>query len=199
MKFKLVEDLPTWIQELNDDGKLRSKYSNKRVNAEKEGIKCLLTFEEYCLLAKEAGIKSSQIGFSTSAKYVLARYNDSGDYTVDNCRFITQLENARERKVSEKSREASRRNAAKMNASQPANKGELIRRGMDSSPYYQNLRKQAAKKAAVADANKHPSYKGIRNSQFGTYWITDGSINMKWSDAKGDIPDGYRRGRVQNK
>lgn len=36
---------------------------------------------------------------------------------------------------------------------------------------------------------------GKRNSQFGTYWITNGYTNAKWSDSRGDIPDGYWKGR----
>lgn len=183
---------------IDDNGKLYSKYLNKRNNAKKENIEFQLSYLEFCQLVRDAGLKCSDLGFSGKG-YVLARIGDIGAYSFSNCRFITQLENARERKVSEKSREASRSNAAKMNASQPANKGELIRSGMAASPYYQNLKKQAAQKAVVADAKKHPSYTGIRNSQFGTYWITDGLANMKWSDAKGDIPNNYRRGRVLNK
>lgn len=86
-------------EELDDDNKLREKYRNKRVNAQKEGMSCNLTFAEYMLLAKEAGIKSSDIGFS-GKKYVLARYNDQGNYTYGNCRFITQYNNSREKIIS---------------------------------------------------------------------------------------------------
>lgn len=78
--------------ELDDDGKLMQRWRNKRVNAKKEGIECKLSFDEYCTLVKEAGLVSSQLGF-TGEKYVLGRYNDEGDYTLENCRFITQKEN----------------------------------------------------------------------------------------------------------
>ena len=37
---------------------------------------------------------------------------------------------------------------------------------------------------------------GSKNSQFGTYWITNGHTNMKWSDNRGNLPEGYQRGRV---
>lgn len=33
------------------------------------------------------------------------------------------------------------------------------------------------------------------NSQWGTYWITNGATNLKWKDSKGEIPYGYCRGR----
>lgn len=83
---------------VDDDGKIGMRYRNKRANAKKEGIECELSFEEYCKLVYDAGIKSSQLGFKGSG-YVLARYNDEGNYKVGNCRFITQKENAREKKI----------------------------------------------------------------------------------------------------
>lgn len=83
-------------KEVNDDGKLKRKYINKRVNAEHEHIDFSLTYEEFILLVKEAGLKSSQIGFS-GENYVLGRYNDTGAYKIGNCRFITQKENSDEK------------------------------------------------------------------------------------------------------
>lgn len=83
-------------QKLDDDGKLIQKWRNKCVNAKAEGLKCKLTFEEYCQLVDQAGLVSSQLGF-TGQGYVLARYNDEGDYEMGNCRFITQKENSDEK------------------------------------------------------------------------------------------------------
>ena len=37
--------------------------------------------------------------------------------------------------------------------------------------------------------------KGQRNSQFGSFWITNDQISMKWSKDQGDIPLGFRKGR----
>ncbi|MBO4736457.1 MAG: hypothetical protein J5614_08700 [Paludibacteraceae bacterium] len=82
---------------INDDGKLKQKWQNKRVNARAEGIECNLTYEEYCQLVSDAGLKSSQLGY-TGEDYVLGRYNDSGNYEMGNCRFITQKENSDEKK-----------------------------------------------------------------------------------------------------
>ena len=79
--------------EVDDDGKLYSHYQNKKTNAKKENLEVRMSFEEYCELVHEAGLKSSQLGFKGDG-YVLARYNDRGDYTKDNCRFITQIQNA---------------------------------------------------------------------------------------------------------
>ena len=37
---------------------------------------------------------------------------------------------------------------------------------------------------------------GARNSQYGTFWITDGRENRKWSPDKGRLPKGFFRGRI---
>lgn len=84
--------IPSWQLELDDDGKLRQKYYNKRVNAKKEGVKCLITFYEYCMLLKQCNLKSSDLGY-TGNGYVLSRNNDTGDYVIGNCTFVTQKEN----------------------------------------------------------------------------------------------------------
>ena len=92
----LTNPTPKWQADIDDDGKIRRRYCNKRVNAKKEGIEFELSFEEYCTLVKEAGLKSSQLGF-TGDNYVLARYGDNGPYRYGNCRFITQQENCNEK------------------------------------------------------------------------------------------------------
>lgn len=43
------------------------------------------------------------------------------------------------------------------------------------------------------------SSKGKNNSQFGTYWITNGIESLKWSENKGPIPEGYYKGRTIRK
>jgi len=37
--------------------------------------------------------------------------------------------------------------------------------------------------------------KGKRNSQFGSFWITDGKVNKKWRSELGCIPSGFFKGR----
>ena len=86
------------------------KYSNKRVNAKKERIEFKLTYDQFKLLLEEAGITHEDIG---NNGYHLARYNDEGAYEIGNCRFIFYKENIAEKKISEKSRRASRKNALK--------------------------------------------------------------------------------------
>lgn len=40
---------------------------------------------------------------------------------------------------------------------------------------------------------------GEKNSQYGSYWITDGLVCIKWSDQKGRIPSGFIKGRFIKK
>lgn len=96
MAESLKKPMSELEQSLNDDGKLRQRYSNKRVNAQKENIPFNLTYEQYMELVNDAGLKSSQLGF-TGEGYVLGRNGDVGGYEPGNCRFITQKENADER------------------------------------------------------------------------------------------------------
>lgn len=103
------------MSELDDDGKLKRRFINKRVNAAKEGISFELTFPEYQKLVRKAGLVSSQLGF-TGEDYVLARFKDQGPYRLGNCRFITHADNMRERRparVTKKRIEASKTAAKK--------------------------------------------------------------------------------------
>ncbi len=49
-------------------------------------------------------------------------------------------------------------------------------------------------KMSKAHKGKHT---GKNNSQYGTFWITNGYTNMKWSDSRGELPNGYHRGRTK--
>lgn len=54
-----------------------------------------------------------------------------------------------------------------------------------------------ATKQKISQSNKGKKV-GVKNSQFGTIWITDGLINKKINSVT-TIPDGWYRGRVLNK
>lgn len=99
--------------DIDDDGKIKRRWLNKSINALKEGIDFSLSFEEFCILVKSAGLVSSELGFSGGKKFVLARYGDAGGYVYGNCRFITQSENALEKKKTEKMVESCRVNVKK--------------------------------------------------------------------------------------
>lgn len=83
-----------------------------------------------------------------------------------------------------------------MNANKPTDMSDRIKQGIYKSPTYIERHKQAELRAQELDKLKHPSYKGENNSQFGTFWITNGIENKKWSEKHGPIPDGFKRGRI---
>ena len=91
---------------------LRRKFYNKQTNAEKEGLKVLLSYDEYAKLALDAGITAEDIG---NKGYHLARYNDKGDYKIGNCRFIYYIENIKEKKLTDKNKRAAIQNITNYN------------------------------------------------------------------------------------
>lgn len=186
---------------IDDDNKLYQKYLNKKNNASKENIGFNLSFNEFCLLVKEAGLKSSDLGFS-GKKYVLARYNDEGDYQFDNCRFITQSENMKERKMNQNILNALRNNAKKMNEINKNTSQEVIseriKNGIKGRKKSQKRKNEAIKNQIEKDKLKNQSYVKEHNSQYKTFWITNGSTNKKWREEYGNLPNGFYKGRINN-
>lgn len=162
---------------IDDDGRLNEKYRHKKSNAKRHGLVCLLSFQEYCQLVADAGIKSSDIG---RGKYHLARYGDKGNYEIGNCRFITHQENMNERVM----------------VSDNVSSGLL--------KYYKThpgsfTGKVHSKKSKLAIGVKNKiSQLGKRNSQFGTCWITRSGINKRINRSDVDLylAMGWRKGRV---
>ena len=87
---------------------IEQKFNFKKFTSEKEGIPFLLSIHEYCLLLQEAKITAEDIEV---VKYHLSRYNDEGPYIYGNCRFVFHMVNRQEKKISEKAKAASIRNA----------------------------------------------------------------------------------------
>lgn len=80
---------------LDDDRKLYHKIRNKLCpNSIGHDIDCDLSLSDILDLMESANIKSSDW---SRGKYDLARYNDQGGYTINNCRFITHSENILEK------------------------------------------------------------------------------------------------------
>lgn len=187
--------------QLDDDGKLMSRYRNKIHNARKENIKCLLTLYEYCMLLKMSGLKSSNLGFKGD-KYVLARYNDTGNYEWGNCRFITHKENMHEQKISEKLKLLHKKfNLKGLEAIKNISKEDLsirIKKGLQNSEKMKQIREEQKRKKEIKESLKDKRYSGIHNSQYGTFWITNGYENRKWKYTKGPLPEGFYKGRVTN-
>lgn len=178
---------------LDDDGKLYQKYRSRVTISKHFPNKCLLTFDEFCQLMDDAGIKSSDLGY-TGTNWDLARYGDQGNYTFDNCRFITHAENLRERRPSQKAIEASRKSGearrGKLLFKDEAARENYLRK-LHESEYYKKRHVQAL----INQANRPPI--DTHNSQCGSHWITNGSINKKWRPDSGDpIPEGFYLGRV---
>lgn len=184
------------FENLDDDGKLYRKYYNKKINALKENIGFYLTFDEYKQLMIESGFKSSDLGF-TGNNIVLARYEDNGDYTIDNCRFITQFENIQEKKITEKSRIASANNMIKLNKARKGKKmsPEQLKKYHESD-YYKKRQEQKRIHEKEKNEKKNPSYTKEHNSQYNTFWITNGINNKKWKEEFGELPENYYRGRT---
>lgn len=170
--------------------KYKQKILNKRINAEKEGLKFLLSDEEVVLLLEDAGISFEDWGFSSGKGYVLARYKDQGNYEMGNCRFITQKENAAEKRISEKSRAASSKNS-KFGLEKINLRENLIKRENSLKRYHLKRKEKAIEKRNLLNQ----SYTGEKNSQFGTMWITNGIINKKIKRNE-EIPNGYKKGRI---
>jgi len=186
-------------QDINDDGKLYMRWSNKRVNAAKSGITFSLTYRQFCRLVRNKNLVSSYLGFHKgSKKYVLARVRDRGAYAYGNCRFITQLENSKEKKQTVRAKLASRKNARIMNeANRKTSPEERSRRIVEGMTEYNSMRRERkVKKKKARWSTLHRSYRGNNNSQFGSFWITDGRINKKWRPELGKLPKSFHRGRV---
>lgn len=156
--------------DVDDDGKLHQKYLNKKINARYEGIDFNLTYDEFAQLVRDANLISSNLGY-TRDNYVLARYGDSGGYEVGNCRFITQLENAHERKLTSKMIENSKKSARAMSEHNKRDPdfGRKISEGLAKSDRYQQLKQIKHESYLRYRANLDPRKSGKNNSQYGTF------------------------------
>ena len=56
---------------------------------------------------------------------------------------------------------------------------------------------EESRKKRIETFQKIGHQRGEKNSQHGTHWITNGSENMRWRDSNAQMPEGFRRGRVQ--
>lgn len=183
--------------DVDDDGKLSRRYVNKRFNAAKEGIDFALTFEEFVALFRAAGIVSSMCG---NKGYQLSREDDTGPYADWNCRFKTHTENQAEKRITPAVVRASRLNVQKAILAQasadPAIVSASIKAGQARSGYTALRQQRATETKQKRDATAHPSYTADKNSQFGSFWATDGARNIKWRTEAGKLPRGFRRRRT---
>lgn len=80
----------------HDSSQWKRKFREHRKHAEERGLESHLTFDQYVDKVREAGITSPEQLGRGGEDYQLARIGDIGNYTNENCRFITTLENRRE-------------------------------------------------------------------------------------------------------
>ena len=71
-----------------------------------------------------------------------------------------------------------------------------MRKGKSKSEKCLAIKREADRKKKIREKQKHPSYAGENGSQYGTFWITDGTTNKKWKDDLGKLPRSFHRGRT---
>lgn len=175
---------------IDDDATVLAKYYQKKRDAKERNIMFVLTFEEYCKLIYDAGIKTSDIGWGKTSNgnhYVLARYHDIGPYSVGNCRFIPQSQNMYEARINSKARRGIH---TKNNGESylPGNYGNKdidmkkaaefneISKGCDSLQDDNDLDGRPSKKDLISDLQKS-SMSGVGRK----YGVTMSTI-AKWCD-----------------
>lgn len=165
-------------EDLNDDGLLKRRFVRKR-KAWLIGKPCLLTFDEYCGLMREAGIKSSEIG---PRGFNLARIGDLGPYAIGNCRFISYLENQREKRYD--SRKIS---------------DALIKFYRENPASFAGHTHTDETKRKIGSKNSLRQI-GSGNSQFGRRWIYKDGVNKKVGADQIDyfLRLGWTAGRLRN-
>jgi len=169
--------------------------NRKRVRYDKKGDKIEIKFtpEEFKALWEPfRGDHRVFLSVYDPQSLVICRKDDIGHYAFDNVRIDTRHNNLIEAKmtltVQEKEKIA-------MHASRLySNKTEKQKAKMLKAAH---SKKSAKKRAATFKEIKHQQ--GESNNQFGSYWITDGTVSSKWRDELGDVPLGFRRGRTVRK
>ena len=71
-----------------------------------------------------------------------------------------------------------------------------ISEGIRNSESYKKRVELSLIRKSIRDSKKDKRYCGSHNSQYNTFWITNGLINKKWKLEKGDIPESFYKGRV---
>lgn len=186
---------------------MRKRYNTKRINDSNRfdfngnKINFLLSFDEYLnifLPYKED--HRLYLNGNDPDRLCLCRVGDLGNYVIGNVYVDTKSNNNRfqqyvnpinKDKLSQwmiKNPEEMKIRALKANEASVEKNPHGTFGGRNHSISSINLMKQKHK------INNHQ--KGEANSQYGSYWITNGIMSIKWNDSKGEWPKGYRKGRV---
>lgn len=78
-------------------------------------------------------------------------------------------------------------------------RSKLISAGRDYNALQDFAQSKMAREKRKETLARIGHQRGISNSQYGTYWITNGSDSLRWKGEDSSIPDGFVRGRVQKK
>jgi hypothetical protein len=78
-------------------------------------------------------------------------------------------------------------------------RSKLISSGRNYEELQVRAQSDDAKRKRVETFQKIGHQQGEKNSQHGTYWITDGVTSMRWRHSNGKVPEGFKPGRVQKK
>lgn len=72
----------------------------------------------------------------------------------------------------------------------------ILKEAIAKSPFFRERKRKALLNKKEREEKLDKRYSGKHNSQYGTYWITNGVINKKWKDSKGELPSGFYKGRI---
>lgn len=75
-------------------------------------------------------------------------------------------------------------------------RSDRIKQGLATSERAKARHAKALLNNKIRNLNKDKRYVGKRNSQYGTFWITNGCINKKWKSEFGNFPKGFYKGRI---
>lgn len=160
----------------------KARNSGKKVRKDKLGNDILvkLSYCEFYNLWKPFENSPALLTNFSGDSLVVCRNKDVGHYEIGNVRIDTLSNNSSEANSTKTAleRHIDRENARKASDSALSDASKIKRKES-----FQRVKHQQADK----------------NSQFGTYWITNSILNMKWSYLKGEIPFGYFKGRTIKK
>ena len=98
--MRVTKERQSWLEENGFNSAhvktWRLKWQRLKYHASTSDLECLLSFEDYLTLAKNAGLYDPDMIGRNKGDYQLGRYGDTGNYSKDNCRFILKEVNRRE-------------------------------------------------------------------------------------------------------
>jgi hypothetical protein len=157
--------------------------SRNRVDRNGNSVKMLLSYDEFKFLWEPFRNDPRCFPPIHSQSLALCRFDDLGNYEIGNVRIDTFSNNSKEmifRQTSDPIKFQRLHDLALRSQLSAVEASKSI-----------NSRKKRKEKFKEIEHQK-----GCKNSQYGSYWLTDGTENLKWNDSKGNWPEFFHRGRV---